>query len=829
MSTKDTSRPSGDEQRVTLLSSAEQLSRPSRTAFGGGADLSTAEADLELARDELHKGRFREAEETLRKVKATLARRGTSVGVEEQSRACLLDAAASAVLGRGLVETNRPAEARQAFMDAVAMYEQWLPQTERVQGQDYTDYAVALERLDRTEEAIGQHERAADLGTRSAETFRALGADALRRGLNDRAEKFLRRALELAPDGDRTALAGLAEALERQGRQEEAFSAYVDGARRLGAAGHLEDALVLFDRALALQHGDIRALAGKGEVLRIMGRPEEGLHLLDQALALQPDYAWALASRGTALHALGRYQEALQALDRALTLDPDYSFAWQTKGQVLKALRRYEEAVGALRRSAELDPTQAWTYAELGETLRLLGRHEEALEAFDQALKLNPDYAWVLASKGQALVALGRGEEAVEALRRSVELDPTRAWVHAELGEALRLLGRHEEALEVFDQALSLEPDYAWALGGKGATLQALGRSEDALQVLDQALTLDPDYPFALGWKGQVLASLERHKEALEALRRSVELDMTQTWVHVELGEALRLLGRHEEALEAFDQALKLNPDYAWALASKGQALQSLERDAEALAALDQAIALSKDYAWAMGVKGQVLCDIGEFEQAARVLDRATALAPEQSTWFGLKGWALEHLGGGSATQAREAYEAAVRLDPQHLWWQKGLADALYRAGDRPQAIQQYRSVIEQATKGSRAGDADILSLIGWCHYRLGQYDEAVRLFLEAVSLDRGLIDAQFDLALVQMCAGRYDIGLREYDRVLFMARSKPALRRRGLVRVALDDLLGAMRDQPALSGAQQSEAATRMLQGALHETQSEVQNPLPP
>jgi tetratricopeptide (TPR) repeat protein len=296
-----------------------------------------------------------------------------------------------------------------------------------------------------------------------------------------------------------------------------------------------------------------------------------------------------------------------------------------------------------------------------------------------------------------------------------------------------------------------------------------------------------------------VFSALNRDEEAVVALQRAVELDAGLVWAHAELGETLRRLGRHEEALQALDEALKLEPNNAWALASKGASLHVLEHYEEALQALDLALKLEPNDLFAPGIKGYLLCDIGKFQDAVQVLDLALQL-DLSSTWIlALKGWALENLGMESAKEAQQAYEAALKGDPMDLEIHKGLANVLYLQHELEKARIEYRFVIEQIEKRSLKLDANTLSLLGWCYYRSGHYDEAEKFLVEALHLAPNEISLQFDLALTLLCNERYGLALREYQRGVELIERKPVQRRMGLLIVAIGDLREALIAQPNL------------------------------
>jgi tetratricopeptide (TPR) repeat protein len=276
-------------------------------------------------------------------------------------------------------------------------------------------------------------------------------------------------------------------------------------------------------------------------------------------------------------------------------------------------------------------------------------------------------------------------------------------------------------------------------------------------------------------------------------------------------------LRRNDEALATFEQALNVEPGNPWVLTDVALGLQLQDDYAGALEALDKALALDPDNVWALSTKGEALCDIAEYQDAAQVLDRATQLDPSDARSFAEKGWALENLGAGYAQEARQAYEAAIKLEHENLWHHKGLANALRLLGDTEAAQAKYHWVIEQAEKRTEV-DADTMSLTGWCHYQLGHYDEAARLFIEALSLNADMVSTQFDLALALMCSERHSLALQEYQRGLELVKGKQVQRRRGLLYVALDDLREAVKAQSALAEVKEVQEGLELLKRAFDE-----------
>jgi protein O-GlcNAc transferase len=97
--------------------------------------------------------------------------------------------------------------------------------------------------------------------------------------------------------------------------------------RAMHALGLHADALVSFDRAIALTSELAPAHANRADVLSKIGRNAEALDSYDRALALAPDSVADWMNRGVALIALNRHDEAVTSFDRGYALNPDFAQA----------------------------------------------------------------------------------------------------------------------------------------------------------------------------------------------------------------------------------------------------------------------------------------------------------------------------------------------------------------------------------------------------------------------------------------------------------------------------------------------------------------------
>ena len=774
----------------------EELINHARSiGLGGLNNLASYRSDLNRAIDEYGLGRVEEAKSILSLLSVSLERVLVGQRKRDAAEAHLLYGSTLTWLGKTCERLKQNDAAWIAFEQAKAEFKAWIDKPKEPPAHSYRNYGVTLFKLGNYNQALKAFTAAHTKGTLDAEGNFYMGVCLQDLQRFPPAEDHFREALKQNPDhvASRRELAGL---LEKRRRIPEAVVEYRTIILYAVGYGFLNEALILTEHTLKLTKQDPQLLGLKGDILRVLGDSTRALKALNRSLKKEPRSSFANGVKGLLLLELNQKGEGIRLLELALRLDPKNDWVPVELAAALGNSGDYDRSLAVLNNALARNPRNVRALMQKGETLSATNRNQEALAILKRAIALKPNDALLLAKQGRVLRYLGKDKSALKVLRRSVELDRRIGWVYGELGSVLYSMGQYYDALQAVVDALAIQPDNLFALNYKSEILRMLGiversasRTEEALQVINQALAMSPNDPWALGTKGQVLRDLGRLEEAAKVLKSSIDLNPNVGWTHLEYGSAQYSLGNYGLALEALDEALRLVDDDEWHV-----------------------------------FKAQILCEIGNFKDAVVTLDRAVQINRRISTTFGLKGWALQHLGIEKAPNALKAYQSAAKLEHDNLWWHKGIANAFYLMGDRRRASTKYRWVLSQAEKHPEdPGDVSFLSLRGWCHYRLGNYEEAVDLFKKVTSINLAEIAYQFDLALSLIGCGRYGEAWDEYVRGVRRSSEQPALRRRGLICVALDDLNVALRRQPSLRDVTEIKNSLQLLENNLHGSQGIV------
>ena len=173
----------------------------------------------------------------------------------------------------------------------------------------------------------------------------------------------------------------------------------------LAAMERRNEALVCYERAIALKPDYHHALVNKAATLTRLDRPAEAIECCNEALASDRRDAKAWHNKGDALAELGRERDALTCYDRALRYDPRLPQAWNNRACALMQLMVRELGMTVVLResghftviTADTSKEEALESERLADSqtphgylFRLL---PSALKSFSRALEIDQQYA----------------------------------------------------------------------------------------------------------------------------------------------------------------------------------------------------------------------------------------------------------------------------------------------------------------------------------------------------------------------------------------------------------------------------------------------------
>jgi tetratricopeptide (TPR) repeat protein len=352
--------------------------------------------------------------------------------------------------------------------------------------------------------------------------------------------------------------------------------------------------------------------------------------------------------------------------DPALRCAPGWVVATASRLAVSQAPRA-DEAHALIARAEAAAPQSG--EAQLARALHALAdAHLDAAErALQAALTLRPDAPLPHLLWAQIHQARQDTPRAIDALRTGLAIAPGAHPGRARLAGLLAEIGRPAAAVAQLDRLLAARPDHVPSMLALGRTLLATGAPARALAWAERVLSLTPETPEAVLLKAEALIAHGAVAAGL-ALQPALYTDDAGGRMHrIRIALALSAAGHVGQAEGTLATAVREAP-----------------HDARLWAAYA---------AWH--------ADAGRLSRAARLLDRGVRLHrtdPALHAALGAIRHRLEDTEG-----ARAAYEAAVRLAPEHRVARDALALLALKAGDTAEALRRWEALLIEQPRAYQA------------------------------------------------------------------------------------------------------------------------------
>jgi tetratricopeptide (TPR) repeat protein len=297
-----------------------------------------------------------------------------------------------------------------------------------------------------------------------------------------------------------------------------------------------------------------------GFALVPQGRADEAIVQYQKALAIKPDYAEAHNNLGATLFQKGQTNEAIAQYQMALAIKPDFAEAHYNLGNALLQKEKVDEAIVHYQKALANEFDNAEAHNSFGSALLQKGRLDEAIIQFQKALAIKPGHAEAHDNLGNALFQKGQTDEAVAQYQMAIGIDPDFADPHDNLGSALFKIGQTDEAIAQYQMAIAIKPGFAEAHYNLGNALLPKGRVDEAAVQFQKALSIKPDYADAHYNLGNYLLQKGRVDEAILHFQEALAIQPDFIYARNNLGAALLQKGRLDEAIVQFQKALALQP-----------------------------------------------------------------------------------------------------------------------------------------------------------------------------------------------------------------------------------------------------------------------------
>ncbi len=292
----------------------------------------------------------------------------------------------------------------------------------------------------------------------------------------------------------------------------------------------------------------------------------------------------------------------------------------------------------------------------------------------------------------------------------------------------------NENAIELFKKALEFDPNYALAYAGLGESYATRTRryefpqawADSGIAVSKKAISIDPNLPEAYTSLSIAYNQKGWHHKAIEAARKAVEINSNYATGNEMLGYWNLYTGKLDEALQWLKKSVLLDPSDPFNFYGVGAIYFRLDDHTKAEQWFKKGIELQPDFVY---------------------------------TYVALS---LLYLAQGKYNQAVEECRKILSISPDDIVGLNAIGDAELFLGDSAEAKQYYEKAIAKISSrwNVYAGRCNITSL-GYIFSKMGQHDEARKMFSQSLKLDREELDqgsewyiVLYDLAAINAIQG---------------------------------------------------------------------------
>ncbi|HEX3602085.1 MAG TPA: tetratricopeptide repeat protein [Lacipirellulaceae bacterium] len=394
-----------------------------------------------------------------------------------------------------------------------------------------------------------------------------------------------------------------------------------------------------------------------------------------------------------------------------------------------------------------------------GDAALKAGDFKTALSAYNDLVSMaergtSPDAFQALAKgyigRGNALIGLRQFDSAIDDFKKVIDSDANNVAALIGRGKARLELNQTDTALQDFKDAAKADQGSVDAQLGLGKALVSLGHSEEAIAPLTLAIAADEKNAEAYRYRGTAYAGTFKNKEATDDLLKSIELNPDDQEAYYTLAMIHLRAEEYQDAVDELGKAIehyKPKPGqedvpYVQGYLTHASALIELGKKAKDDAARKAAYQASVDDC------DKLLKQLNE-KNPAHAQVRAAALYSR-----------------GVAERMLENYGEAVRSFSQAIEINPTMGDAYFRRGICFHNLNEEKMAISDFQQAAHIlfDDPRCNLWEGFTYAKMGDYNEAIRAYGDAIAASDRYTPAYANRALAYMMLGDYKKAVNDFN-----------------------------------------------------------------
>lgn len=540
---------------------------------------------------------------------------------------------------------------------------------------------------------------------------------------------------------------------------------YLEQGINFSVSQKLEDAHVLFDQALDIDHDNYLIYFYMGNIYVDRAVLELAIYYYRKSIEINPRFHHAFNYLGLAYLYLNKIQNAVECWEQSLNLNAKDEFALSNLGKALIQQKKYAKALEILTMAKEANSTNLFVFNLIGVANANLGRLDEAIESWSKIIEAGQDDEYLHLNLARAYFESQRYREALEEYELILDMFPAGHDLHKLAEQNIEMLREKvSEKTVVINTIKDISPYFVKKFGIELPNVdEELSKKINFNKLADYIIMFDItnykvksivfdktkeddsiDYNAA---DESLTLGRDAYKTTIK-LRKSLKKVKTLAPVKGPADESAKT-GEEEDTKEKEQIKIRQIQTQSESSRISAEEIQSALEQAQALVASDP------KSEWAHYSLGSILAQIGSFKDAADSFSTASTINPNNAiAWYAL---GLCHVRMSQLDEAVQALQQAIisvpdsRLTSVYEEWNYkdslayfGLGDVYIRKGMFDEAIKIFK-------KGLLIDATSALAhfQLGTCYEVKEQYDEAIESLLNSLSLNPNFSYAYSKLGII--------------------------------------------------------------------------------
>ncbi len=522
--------------------------------------------------------------------------------------------------------------------------------------------------------------------------------------------------------------------------------------------------------------------------------------ILKQALGQNPDQIDFMTMLAAFYMRYQRYADA-EPIYKRITAKSKYQSQYRdTLALFYVRSGRTKDAEAEYERLVKEDAKDWHSWRGLAVTYAIEKRSDDALAVLDRVIKDNPRDWEALALKGRILLDQGQAAQAVPVLQKSHSLHPESPEPAFDLGRAYIATGNLADAQTALQDVLKVNEKYPGALFLLASLNLQRGRVEQAIQELNQQQgpeSTSVDHNFLMGEALAAKGDYESAGSQLERLLSNPGSAQKKVVILESLSSIKLAQKQYAEARTLASSALEASPQLPIALYSLGMSYVGQKQSDEAINAVRTRVEKMPNWALGYQVLGQVAQQAGKMQVAIDAFNRALRIDPNLTsaqlsladTFYVTKQYDL----------ARQQYQIAALQKSAQSYATVRLGQVAELQGNYPAAERSYEKALAadpdnvlaknnlawlyaehggnldaalklaEEAKEKLPQDPTITDTLGWIYVKKGSYEEAIDNLKNSVAKNPNDPSSLYHLGTAYFKLGKTADARRELEAALKM------------------------------------------------------------